>query len=145
VAREWSFLELIRPGVTPEQVLDEAAARMQRVIDRSNFSKPIYEQAARRALAFGGHLSHPVGMCVHDVGNYRGTPLQPGLVLTLDPMMWVPEEKRYIRVEDTLLITETGLENFTQAAPLELDDVERVMQEDGMLQHYPALWPDTSV
>jgi Xaa-Pro aminopeptidase len=78
-------------------------------------------------------------MAVHDVGNYRGAPLQPGLVLTLDPMMWVPEAKRYIRVEDTLLITETGFENFTQDAPLELGDVENMVQQEGMLQNHPAL------
>lgn len=134
-----TFLGLIRPGVTPEQILDEAAERMRVVIDNTNFSKPIYEQSARRALEFRGHLSHPVGMAVHDVGNYRGKPLQPSIVLTLDPMMWVPEEKKYIRVEDTLLMTETGFENFTQDAPLELDDVEEMMQQRGMLQRYPAL------
>jgi Xaa-Pro aminopeptidase len=113
-----TFLDLIRPGVTAEQILDEAAVQMENVVEQTKFSKPIYEQAARKALAFKGHLSHPVGMSVHDVGTYRGKPLQPGLVLTLDPMMWVPEEKRYIRVEDTLLITEDGFENLTQDAPL---------------------------
>lgn len=137
-----TFLDLIRPGVTPEQILDEAAKRMKEVIDGTDFSKPIYEQSARRALEFRGHLSHPVGMSVHDVGNYRGKPLQPGIVLTLDPMIWVPEEKKYIRVEDTLLITETGFENLTQDAPLELDDVEDVMKQEGMLQKCPALWSD---
>jgi len=135
-----TFLDLIRPGVAPEQILDEAAERMKVVIESTNFSKPIYEQSARRALEFRGHLSHPVGMSVHDVGNYRGKPLEPGIVLTLDPMIWVPEEKKYIRVEDTLLITETGFENFTKDAPLELDDVEEIMKQDGMLQRHPALW-----
>lgn len=135
-----TFLELIRPGVTPEQILEEAAARMEEVIAQTAFSKPIYEQAARNALAFKGHLSHPVGMAVHDVGSYRGRPLQPGLVLTLDPMMWVPEERLYIRVEDTLLITADGYENFTRAAPLALDDVEATMQQDGILQQHPSLW-----
>jgi Xaa-Pro aminopeptidase len=139
VAYHKTFLDLVRPGVTPEQILDEAAERMCLVVDNTNFSKPIYEQSARRALEFRGHLSHPVGMAVHDVGNYRGKPLQPGLVLTLDPMMWVPEEKRYIRVEDTLLITEDGFENFTQDAPLELDDVEAMVKQTGMLQDYPTL------
>ena len=137
-----TFLDLIRPGVAPEQILDEAAERMKKVVDETNFSKPIYEESARRALEFRGHLSHPVGMSVHDVGNYRGKPLEPGIVLTLDPMMWIPEEKKYIRVEDTLLITEDGFENLTQDAPLELDDVEHVMKQEGMLRKCPALWSD---
>ncbi len=135
-----TFLDLIRPGVLSGQILDEAADRMRSVIETTNFSKPIYEQSARRALEFKGHLSHPVGMTVHDVGNYREKPLQPGVVLTLDPMMWVPEERRYIRVEDTLLITEDGYENFTCDAPLELDEVEATMAQDGLLQRFPALW-----
>ena len=48
-------------------------------------------------------------------------------------MIWVPEEKLYIRVEDTILITENGIDNLTQMAPLELDDVEKTMKSDGMI------------
>jgi Xaa-Pro aminopeptidase len=135
-----TFLDLIRPGTTPDQILSEAAEKMRIVVDNTDFSKQIYEQSARRALDFKGHLSHPVGMSVHDVGSYKGKPLEPGVVLTLDPMMWVPEERRYIRVEDTLLITETEFENLTQSAPLELEDVEEVMKSDGMLQGHPSIW-----
>ena len=135
-----TFLDLIRPGATPDQILSEAAEQMTVVIENTDFSKPIYEQSARRALEFKGHLSHPVGMAVHDVGSYKGKPFEPGVVFTLDPMMWVPEEKRYIRVEDTLLITDTGFENLTETAPLELNDVEEVVNAGGMLQNHPAIW-----
>jgi Xaa-Pro aminopeptidase len=51
------------------------------------------------------------------------------VVLALDPQMWIPEERRYIRVEDTVAVTEDGIENLTSAAPLELDEVEALMQE----------------
>jgi hypothetical protein len=57
----------------------------------------------------------------------------------LDPTLRVPEEQLYIRSEDTLLITEDGFENFTAAAPLELDDVERTIAQAGMLQSYSAI------
>ena len=134
-----TFLSLIQPGVTPDQVLAEAAGQMRDVIGSTDWSKPIYEQSAKRALEFKGHLSHPVGMAVHDVGSYKGKPFEPGVVFTLDPMMWVPEERRYIRVEDTLLITETGFENLTSEAPLELDDVEVIVGTKGMLQDHPAI------
>ncbi len=132
------LLKVIRPGVMTNQILSEAADKMTIVIENTNFTKPIYEASARSALA-RCHLTHPVGMAVHDVGSYRERPLEPGLVITLDPMMWVPEEKRYIRVEDTLLITEDGFQNLTEDAPLELDDVEALMEQDGMLQSYPAI------
>jgi Xaa-Pro aminopeptidase len=77
-------------------------------------------------------------MAVHDVGHYRGKPIAPGTVLALDPMMWIPEEKRYIRAEDTVVVTETGIENLTADAPLEPDDVEALMQEPGLLDRFPA-------
>lgn len=133
------FLELVRPGVSAEQIMTEAAGRMREVIERTTWSKPLYEQAAIQALKFPYHMSHPVGMSVHDVSHYRGKPLQPGTVLSLDPSLLVPEEHLYIRVEDTILITETGLENLTVDAPLELDDVEKTMKQAGMLQSFPAL------
>jgi hypothetical protein len=49
-------------------------------------------------------------------------------VLSVDPMTWVPEEELYIRCEDTVVITRTGIENFTAAAPLDLDEVEAWMR-----------------
>ena len=124
------LLRLIRPGVTDAQIQQEAAAEMGEVVEANRFSRPIYEAAARRALAFPYHMSHPVGMAVHDVGHYRGKTLQPGVVLALDPQMWVPEERLYIRVEDTVVVTEDGIENLTVDAPLELDEVEAVMREE---------------
>jgi Xaa-Pro aminopeptidase len=124
-----AVLKRIRPGATADQITDEAAAEMSRAVEAARFSKPAFEAAARRTLEFRGHLSHPVGMTVHDVGDYRPRPLVPGLVLTVDPQMWVPEEKLYIRVEDTVAVTEDGIENLTRAAPLELDAVEALMRD----------------
>ena len=51
--------------------------------------------------------------------------------------MWVPEEKLYIRVEDTVVVTEKGNQNLTGLAPLELDVVEKLMREEGLLEHIP--------
>ena len=45
--------------------------------------------------------------------------------------MWIPEEKLYIRVEDTVVVTKDGIENLTSGAPLELDDVEALMRDEG--------------
>ena len=124
-----AVLARIRPGVTPEQVMAEAAAEMRPVIDSTRFSKAIYETAARKMLDFQGHLSHPVGMAVHDVGNYFSKPLAVGTTFAVDPQMWVPEEELYIRCEDTVAVTPTGIENFTREAPLELDEVESTLRE----------------
>jgi Xaa-Pro aminopeptidase len=123
------LLRTIRPGVTPDQVMDEAAAEMSPVWERWRFSNEAHREGARRTLEFRGHLSHPVGMAVHDDGGYHHRPLVPGTVFAVDPQMWIHEERRYIRVEDTVVVTPDGIENLTRAAPLELDDVEALMRE----------------
>ncbi len=128
----------IRPHVSADQIMDEAAAEMKKVFESTKFSKPIYEKACRDALTFRGHLSHPVGLAVHDVGTYRRAPIQPGTVFSIDPMIWVPEEKLYIRVEDVGVVTEDGFENFSSFVPTEIEDIEKLMQEEGILQHKPT-------
>jgi len=130
------LLDVIRPGVLAADICREAADRMRPVVEETTFSKEIYKASALRSLD-KMHLTHPVGMAVHDVGHYKDDPLRAGLVITLDPMMWIPEERLYIRVEDTLLMTEDGYENLTQDAPLDLDDVEQTMKDDGMLVSFP--------
>ena len=62
-------------------------------------------------------FSHTVGMAVHDVGSYRNGPLKPGQVFSIDPQLRVPEENLYLRYEDTVVVTETGVENFTDFLP----------------------------
>ncbi len=121
-------------GVTADEVLDDAAAEMREVVDATAWSAPEFEQAARDALSFRGHLSHPVGMAVHDVGSYRGRSLPEGLVFSVDPMLWVPERNLYIRCEDTVALTSEGLENFTGFVPLDPRDIEATMAETGLLQ-----------
>jgi len=132
-----TLLSLIGPGALAADIMDQAAETMRPVIDNTAWSKPHYEAAARGALAFRGHLSHTVGLDVHDAGNYWPEPLRPGTVFSVDPMIWIPEERLYVRVEDTVAITDDGLENLTELAPLELDDVEACMREPGMLDAYP--------
>jgi Xaa-Pro aminopeptidase len=128
-----TLLTLIRPGVTAAQVMDEVAAKMEPVVSRTKWSSRHFEVAARKTLSFRGHLSHSVGMAVHDVGNYHLQPLRPGVVFALDPQMWVPEEQIYVRVEDTVVVTQSGVEVLTDGVPLELDEVESLMKSRGSL------------
>lgn len=128
------LLTRIRPGVTVDDVLGGAAETMRAVVDATTFSKRGYEQAAREALDFPYHLSHPVGMSVHDVGEYRGQAFVPGQVFSVDPMLWVPEERLYIRCEDTVVVTEDGIENLTGFVPIAPEEIEATMREQGLLQ-----------
>ena len=133
-----TFLALIRPGLTDEEIRLQAAAKMEKVAAKIDWKKPAYEKAVRWTLDFPYHMSHPVGLACHDDGHYRGKPLVPGIVIALDPQMKVDEERKYIRVEDTIVVTEDGCENMTKDAPLELDEIEALMKEPGMVQRYPA-------
>lgn len=134
-----AFMRHIRPGVTPSQILDEVAADMREVFENISFSKEIYRKACEDALAFRGHFQHPVGMSVHDVGRHKGKPLETGMVFSIDPMIWVHEEKQYIRMEDVVVVTEDGVENLSANLPIELDDLESLWREEGIVQKRPAV------
>lgn len=129
----------IRPGVTSDEVLDRAAADMRQYLVGKTFAKPAHQRAVQEALVFRGHFQHPVGMAVHDVGRVRGVPLQAGMVFTIDPMLWVPDEKLYIRIEDMALVTATGVENLSAFVPSRRADVERTIAEQGLVQLRPPV------
>ncbi|MEI7759471.1 MAG: Xaa-Pro peptidase family protein [Thermoleophilia bacterium] len=132
----YALLSRISPGGTVAQVLDAAAAEMRDVVEETAWSAPEFEAAARAALVFRGHLSHPVGMTVHDVGRYQQRPFQEGLVFSVDPMLWVPERSLYIRCEDTVAVVPGGIENLTGSVALEPSAIESTMAEPGLLQYW---------
>lgn len=139
-----AVMQRIRPGVTPIQIQEEAKAAMEPVFARTEFSKPIYEQAAHKLVDTGGGIfSHPVGMAVHDDGDYAHGLLKPGHVFSIDPQLRVPEENRYLRYEDVIVITANGYENFTDFLPTELNDLEKQVGQGGVLQKEPAVLPET--
>ncbi len=72
-------------------------------------------------------LSHYVGLNVHDPNDYD-VPLGPGAVFTLEPGIYIPEEKIGVRIEDTLYVDQSGkLINLTDKLPHTADEVERAM------------------
>ena len=135
-----AVMKLLRPGATPKEILAAARTAMEPVLAGAKFSKPVYEQAARKLIETGGGvLSHPVGMTVHDDGAYGPGALKPGHVLSIDPQLWVPEENLYFRYEDVVVITPGGYQNFTAFLPVELDDMEKIVRQGGgVAQHISA-------
>jgi Xaa-Pro aminopeptidase len=72
-------------------------------------------------------LGHYVGLNVHDDNDY-GVPLGPGAVFTLEPGIYIPEEKLGVRIEDTLYVDSSGkLINLSAALPHTADDIEQAM------------------
>jgi Xaa-Pro aminopeptidase len=72
-------------------------------------------------------LSHWLGMDVHDVGSYASV-LAPGMVLTVEPGIYIPEEQLGIRVEDDVLVTASGREVLSSGIPRAARDVEALMR-----------------
>lgn len=134
-----AFFRYIRAGVTPDEVLALARRDMEGVLAKTPFASDSHRKAAGEMLTFRGHLQHPVGMTVHDPGAIWGKPFQEGVVFTVDPMMWIPDEKLYVRMEDTIVVTKDGIENFTPDLASTPEEIEAVMRQDGILTRVPRL------
>jgi Xaa-Pro aminopeptidase len=75
-------------------------------------------------------------MEVHDVNTPHGDVLVPGMVFTIEPALTIPEDRVYVRLEDVILMTETGYENLSAFVPVEIDAIEKLMAETGMFEKY---------
>lgn len=132
----------IRPGPTSE-ILKDVVRKMDAAMASHPFTNQKYRDAAtrlvdgyRRQLTSprpGGTLGHMVGMEVHDVSR-NFTAYVPGMVLTIEPALTIPEDRVYIRLEDMILITPGGYENLSAFAPFEIDAIEKLMAEPGIAQ-----------
>ena len=138
VAYRDALFKYIKPGVTSNDVLDKAAADMEKYLVGKNFAKPEHLKAVQNGIKFRGHFQHPVGMAVHDVGRVDRVALEPGMVFTIDPMIWIPEERLYIRIEDVAVVTETGVENLSAFVPSTVAEIEKTIKEKGLTEFRPA-------
>ena len=138
VAYRDALFRYIKPGITSNEVLNKAAIDMKEYLIGKSFVKPSHLKAVQNGLTFRGHFQHPVGMAVHDVGRVHGVTLKEGMVFTIDPMIWIPEERHYIRIEDVAVVTKTGVENLSDFVPSKIDDVERTIKEIGLTEFRPV-------
>lgn len=72
-------------------------------------------------------LGHFVGLDVHDAGLYS-KPLKEGMVLTLEPGIYIPEKSLGVRIEDEILITSDGARLLTGSLPRDPDSIEKMMR-----------------
>jgi len=73
-------------------------------------------------------VSHHLGLDVHDPGD-RTRPLEPGMVITVEPGLYIPEEKIGVRIEDDVLVTKDGYKLLTARLPRTADEIEKLMAE----------------
>jgi len=71
-------------------------------------------------------LGHSIGLNVHDPMIYT-MPLQPDMVVTMEPGVYIPEEKTGVRIEDDILITKDGNELLSRRLPRAVADIEKLM------------------
>lgn len=134
-------LTLFRPGTSIQDVTSDVVRIMITGLVKLGILKGDVEQLmadnAHRAFFMHG-LSHWLGLDVHDVGVYgpdRSRTLEPGMVLTVEPGLYiapdadVPPQYRGIgiRIEDDILITEHGNENLTASVVKKADEIEALM------------------
>jgi Xaa-Pro aminopeptidase len=73
-------------------------------------------------------LGHNIGLNVHDPGDYC-KPLQPGMVVTMEPGIYIPEENLGVRIEDDVLVTETGYKLLSERLPRDPAEIEKIMAQ----------------
>ena len=124
-------IQMLRPRTTLEECQKEVAQLVEAelihlgVLKRAEVKKqpkdsPLYKKF------FPHGTSHHLGLDVHDYGDkYRK--LEPGMVLTCEPGIYIRDEAIGVRIEDDILITQKGPVNLTETIPREVEEIEALM------------------
>jgi Xaa-Pro aminopeptidase len=126
----------IEVHATPSDVMRKAVVKMDAILASYPFTDDKIKSAAAafvnryRSQSLSGRagLGHAVGMEVHDVRMPTPT-LEPGEIFTIEPEMRIEELHLGMRLEDMLLITETGYENLSAFVPIEVAEIEKLMAD----------------
>ena len=123
---------LVVPGTTIERINDAVG----KLWEEEHIKLGLYSRAQVKEQAAGDPLfrkyfvhgtAHFMGLDVHDVGS-KQLPLKPGMVLTCEPGLYLPDEGIGIRIENDLLVTEDGNLDLMGEFPLEAGEIEELMQ-----------------
>jgi Xaa-Pro aminopeptidase len=83
-------------------------------------------------------VSHHLGLEVHDPGE-RTRPLEPGMVVTVEPGIYIPEENLGVRIEDDVLVTQNGYRLLTVRLPRTSEEIEAIMAQGRTAQNKGGL------
>lgn len=137
----------VAPRATFQAVHDVAVRRLtEGLIALGILAGPLEQALESEAYKpfYMHRTGHWLGMDVHDVGNYRKDGdwrrLEPGMVLTVEPGLYIPDgakaDPRWydigIRIEDDVLVTETGCEVLSAAVPKEIEEIEALMRSSAL-------------
>ena len=122
---------MLRPGTIINDYNKEVGLVMEKellglgLIDKTDIKNQDSANPAFRKYFMHG-TSHFLGLDVHDVGNFY-TPITEGMVFTVEPGIYIPEENFGIRLEDNVVIEKNGVLNLMQNIPIEADEIETLM------------------
>jgi len=134
-------IEMVKPGVTIDQIHEAVVARLTGHLIALGIltgDLPALVESGAYKPFYMHRTSHWLGMDVHDVGFYSengaARPLGPGMVLTIEPGLYVAEDAAApaefrgfgVRIEDDILVTATGYENLTIATPKTVAEIEKL-------------------
>ena len=124
---------LLKPGITilnyHDKVGDEATKTFVKVglLTKEDVKNEDSNNRAYRKYLYHG-ISHHLGIDVHDLGT-KTEPLKAGMLLTVEPGIYIEEEKMGVRIENNVWITKNGNKDLMKNIPIEADEIERLMQK----------------
>jgi Xaa-Pro aminopeptidase len=124
---------LLKPGISivdyTDKVGDEATKTFLKIglITKSDVKNEDPENRAYRKYLYHG-ISHHLGIDVHDLGT-RTEPIQPGMVFTVEPGIYIEEEHMGVRIENNIWITRNGNQDLFANIPSKADEIEALMKK----------------
>jgi Xaa-Pro aminopeptidase len=123
--------KMLVKGNTFEKYNDEVAKLMEEELVRLRLLKmaDIRKQDKKKPLYkkyFMHGTSHFLGLDVHDLGFFK-KPMRAGMVFTCEPGIYIPAEKLGVRIENNILITDSGPVDFMESIPIEAEEIEALM------------------
>ncbi|HRD42961.1 MAG TPA: M24 family metallopeptidase, partial [Ferruginibacter sp.] len=123
---------ILKPGISivdyTEKVGDEATVVFQKIglLKKSDIKNEDPENRAYRKYLYHG-ISHHLGIDVHDLGT-RTEPIKPGMVFTIEPGIYIEEEKIGVRIENNFWITRNGNKDLMKNIPITVEEIEALMK-----------------
>jgi len=124
---------LLKPGTIitdyQKKVGEEANSQFLKLglLTKSDIKNQTPEDPAYYKYMYHG-ISHHLGIDVHDLGT-RTAPLKPGMVLTVEPGIYIEEEQLGVRIENNVWITRNGNKDLMAGIPLEAEEIENLMKK----------------
>ena len=123
---------ILKPGINildyTDKVGEEATKQFIKIglITKADVKNEDKENRAYRKYLYHG-ISHHLGIDVHDLGT-RTAPIQAGMLFTIEPGIYIEEEKMGIRIENNFWITKNGNNDLMKNIPITADEIESYMK-----------------